>query len=160
MQAVRTQSGQYISQANLQLALHLALEATKYGLALGRLETVNDGGDRPNVIRHGEENEFFVYELAVRNLVTVVVEVRSGLSIRSGAKLWLNMVYRRTVKFRSHSLRSSTFFLLNAMSMRARSSLWSLENGIIWVGILLKYSLASLSSEVPKPCNQILVWHL
>lgn len=83
---VKTQSEQYVSRANLQFALHLAFEATEYNLALGRLETVNDRGNGSNVIRHGEENEFLVYELAVRDLIAVVIEERPGLSIRLAAK--------------------------------------------------------------------------
>jgi hypothetical protein len=114
-------------RAHLDLSLELPLEAREEDLALTRLEAVNNGRNRTNVIRHREEDELLVDEVAYGNLADVVIHEGTGLS-EEEARISVRLRRReeeerkRTTKPRSHSLRSSAFFLLNAMSIRARSS--------------------------------------
>lgn len=56
------------------------------------------------------------------------------------------------MKPRSHSLRLSAFFLLNAMSMRSRSSCVEGLKGRRWCAMSPKYVLASRAVLVPSPC--------
>ena len=67
------------SRAYLDLLLQFALEARPDNFPLTGLEAVSNGWDRANVISHGKKNEFLVDEIGVRNLVRVVIEVRSRL---------------------------------------------------------------------------------
>src|SRR5258708_28683763 len=58
---------------------------------------------------------------------------------------------KRASNLRSHSFRSSTFCLLNAMSISERSSIFNGANGIMCVVMFEKYSFASSFVLVPNP---------
>jgi hypothetical protein len=62
-----------IFQTNFQLALHFALEASKYDFTLTWFETINYRGNGADIVGHREQDELSVNELAIRNLVPVVV---------------------------------------------------------------------------------------
>ena len=83
-----------------------------------------------------------------------MVEVGAGLrdNMSVVAPVIIQLPSQRTLNCRSHSLRSSAFFLLKASSMSSRSPSCVLEKGIIWRLMSLKYSRASSSLLVPKPC--------
>ena len=62
----------------------------------------------------------------------------------------------RTTKPRSHSLRSSAFFLLKAMSIKARSSLVRRPKGKRCLAMSPKYFCASRASLVPSPLKYLI----
>lgn len=128
--ARETQMKVSVSETHFDLGLQFAFEATPNNLPLTGLETIGNGRYRPHIIGIGEENELPVDEVGYGNLPCVVIEIRAGLGHKSvigqncsGHKL--------TSSFRSHSLRSSAFFLLNARSIRSRSSAFTVPKGII-----------------------------
>jgi hypothetical protein len=43
------------------------------------LEAIRNGWDRANIVGHGEKNKLLVYEVGIRNLVRIVIEVGAGL---------------------------------------------------------------------------------
>ena len=66
---------------HLDLLLELALEAGEEHLALRRLQPVDDGRDRPLVVRDGEEDELLVHEVAVGHGVDGVVHEGPRLEV-------------------------------------------------------------------------------
>lgn len=61
-----------------------------------------------------------------------------------------------TTKPLSHSLRSSAFFLLNAISINARSSIVNSLNGNRCLAMSEKYFFASRASLVPNPLKYLI----
>ncbi len=60
---------------DLHFRVALALEHDVNDLSLTRLETIDDGRNGTNVVGHREEDELFVDEVGIGNLVDVVVKV-------------------------------------------------------------------------------------
>jgi hypothetical protein len=73
-------------KAHLDLGLDLLEVATEDDLPLTRLETINDGRNRSDVVSHREEDEFLVDEVGVGDQVDRLVKECSRLNIRSQAK--------------------------------------------------------------------------
>ena len=68
------------SGSYLNLLLEFPLEATPDDLPLTGFETVTNGRDGTNIVRHGEKDEFLVDEVGVWDLVRIVVEIGSRLT--------------------------------------------------------------------------------
>jgi len=64
---------------HLDFFLQLSFKAPPDNLSLTGLETIRNGRDGTDVVGHGEEDQFPIDEIRVRNLVRIVVEVRAGL---------------------------------------------------------------------------------
>lgn len=121
------------------------LETSKQDLSLTRLETVSTRGNRSDVVGHGKENELFVDEVCNRHRGDVVIQVCPRLP----SVLFLHD--EPTLNCLNHSFRSSAFFLLNAMSISARSSGLMVSKASRCLSRSLKYFFASADVLVPRP---------
>ena len=132
--------------SHLDLLDDTFLETPKEHLSLTWLQTVCARRNRSNVICHGEQYELLVDEVGDGDRGNIVIEVCSGL----GGQFKLSLS-RLTLNCLSHSFRSSAFFLLNAMSIRPRSSGLIVSKASRCLSRSLKYFLASADVLVPKP---------
>jgi hypothetical protein len=64
---------------HLDFFLQFTFKAPPDNLSLTGLETIRNGRDRTDVVGHGEEYQFLIDEIRVRNLVRIVVEIRARL---------------------------------------------------------------------------------
>lgn len=69
--------------ADLELGLQVALETTEQDLALTRLQTIDDGGNGADIIRHREKNELAIDEVIVCDLISAMVDVCTRLELKS-----------------------------------------------------------------------------
>jgi len=65
---------------DLDLSDEVPLEAPKEHFALTRLEAISDRGDRPYIVRHGEEDELLIYKVRYRKGIDVMIEESTGLA--------------------------------------------------------------------------------
>lgn len=72
---------------HLDFLFQFALEASPKDFPLTRFEAISYRGNRTNVIRHRETDEFFIDKLGIRNFIKVVVKVCSRLN-SDGSSGW------------------------------------------------------------------------